>query len=266
MSSHYQAAHPHGDLVNVDVHHEESDINLRALTWFVVVLTVIVLAVDVVCWGMFRLMNLLRGGERAVRHAAGGPAGPSSRPGRPLRTTPRTDLQAAARAGAEYLNSYGWVDERLGVVRVPIAKAKEMLLKKGIPVRPSSGTRPKARTSRQPASPTADVRCRPGSPIITALSGLPAPAPGPAAPKSPAATKAGVGKEQSPRAQSPTPEARLRVRARRRIARGGSASARDQVRGGSAADVAAVAAPAGHPEARRHRSADWAAAAEQARN
>ena len=51
MSSHDQA-HPHGDLVNVDVHHEESDINVRALLWFVVMLTVTVLAVDVVCYGM----------------------------------------------------------------------------------------------------------------------------------------------------------------------------------------------------------------------
>jgi hypothetical protein len=36
--------------VNVDVHHEESDINVRALTWFVVVLTVIVLASTSSCW------------------------------------------------------------------------------------------------------------------------------------------------------------------------------------------------------------------------
>ena len=35
-----------------------------------------------------------------------------------------------------HLHGYGWVDETAGVARVPIDKAKEMLLKKGLPVRP----------------------------------------------------------------------------------------------------------------------------------
>jgi hypothetical protein len=135
MSSHDQAAHPHGDLVNVDVHHEESDINLRALTWFVVVLTVIVLAVDVVCWGMFRLMNHYEAVNEPYVTPLAVP--PGQQPSGPqLQTTPWTDLKQLRAQEHEYLNSYGWVDERLGVARVPIAKAKEMLLKKGIPVRP----------------------------------------------------------------------------------------------------------------------------------
>ena len=37
---------------------------------------------------------------------------------------------------AAHLTSYGWVDEKTGVARIPIAKAKELLLKRGIPVRP----------------------------------------------------------------------------------------------------------------------------------
>ena len=42
MSAHDHAG-PHGDLHNADVHHEESDINVRAIIWFVVVLGGIVL-------------------------------------------------------------------------------------------------------------------------------------------------------------------------------------------------------------------------------
>jgi hypothetical protein len=37
---------------------------------------------------------------------------------------------------SSYLHGYGWVDEKGGVARVPIEKAKAMLLQKGIPVRP----------------------------------------------------------------------------------------------------------------------------------
>jgi hypothetical protein len=136
MSSHDQAAHhPHGDLVNPDVHHEESDINLPALLWFVAMLTATVIAVDIVCIGMFKLMNRYETANEpyttplAVPH---GQAPPEPR----LQTTPWTDLQKLRAQEHEYLNSYGWVDERMGVARIPIAKAKEMLLQKGIPVRP----------------------------------------------------------------------------------------------------------------------------------
>jgi len=137
MSSHDQA-HPHGDLVNVDVHHEESDINVRALLWFVVMLTATVLAVDVVCYGMFKLMNRYEASNEPYVTPLAVPAGQDP-PEPQLQTTPWTDLQKLRAQEHEYLNSYGWVDERMGVARIPIAKAKELLLKQGIPVRPGQG-------------------------------------------------------------------------------------------------------------------------------
>ena len=60
MASHSHSpshSHPHGDLVNENVHHEESDINVRAIVTFIVVLTVIVLAMDGLCYGLFALFN-----------------------------------------------------------------------------------------------------------------------------------------------------------------------------------------------------------------
>src|SRR6185436_21136214 len=50
------SAHPHGNLDNPDTDHEHSDINVRAIIWFGVVLTVIVLAVDVAMYGLFKLL------------------------------------------------------------------------------------------------------------------------------------------------------------------------------------------------------------------
>jgi len=135
MSSHERAVHPHGDLTNEDVHHEESDINVRALLWFVVMLTATVLAVDVVCAVMFKVMNRYEASHEPYMTplaVAVGQLPPEPR----LQTTPWTDLKLLRAQEHEYLNSYGWVDERMGVARIPIAKAKEMLLQKGIPVRP----------------------------------------------------------------------------------------------------------------------------------
>jgi hypothetical protein len=49
--------------------------------------------------------------------------------------SPSADLQAfRARENAK-LNSYGWIDEKSGVVRVPIERAMDLLLKKGLPTR-----------------------------------------------------------------------------------------------------------------------------------
>jgi hypothetical protein len=129
------SAHPHGNLDNPDTDHEHSDINVRAIIWFGVVLTVIVLAVDVAMYGLFKLLDHMeRTNDPAVSSLAL-PAGQA--PGAPgLQTTPWTDLKQFRAEQLAHLHGYGWVDERAGVARIPIDKAKELLLKKGLPVRP----------------------------------------------------------------------------------------------------------------------------------
>jgi hypothetical protein len=134
MSSHQ----PHGSLDNPDTAHETSDINLRAIIGFMVVLTVIVLAVDVAMYGLFKLFAHMEvKNDPIVTPLAPQPApatgGPEPAPG--LQVTPWHDLTEFRAAQTAYLHGYGWVDETTGIARVPIDKAKEMLLKKGLPVR-----------------------------------------------------------------------------------------------------------------------------------
>jgi hypothetical protein len=40
------------------------------------------------------------------------------------------------------LNSYGWVDEKTGVVRIPIERAMQLLAQRGLPTIPKAGTVP----------------------------------------------------------------------------------------------------------------------------
>jgi hypothetical protein len=40
------------------------------------------------------------------------------------------------------LNSYGWVDEKAGVVRIPIERAMQLLAQRGLPTTPKAGTVP----------------------------------------------------------------------------------------------------------------------------
>lgn len=130
---------PHGPTDNPDVVHEESDINVRAIIWFVVVLTGIVLAVDVAMWGLFKGLDYYEvKNDTAVSPLAvpPSPATGGTQPAPGLQLTPWTDLKAFKAGQAAHLNGYGWVDEQGGIARVPIAKAKELLLKQGLPVRP----------------------------------------------------------------------------------------------------------------------------------
>jgi hypothetical protein len=59
------------------------------------------------------------------------------------------------------LGSYGWVDEKAGVARVPIEQAMTMLLKNGLPVR---GAEPKGKTAAGEQKPAARPARTSGAP------------------------------------------------------------------------------------------------------
>ena len=130
------AHHDHAqNLHNPDVAHEHDDINVRAVLWFVAFLTAITVAIQLAMWGMFKGLDWYeRRNAPYVTPLAREAGQPFPEPR--LQTTPWTDLRAFQAEQHQYLHSYGWVDEKLGIARIPIAKAKEMLLQRGIPVRP----------------------------------------------------------------------------------------------------------------------------------
>ena len=132
------SAGPHGDLVNEDVHHESSDINVRAILWFVGVLAGITIAIQLAMWGMFKGLNWYETRNQAYVTPLGRQDAARATDFREprLQTTPWTDLRTFRADQQKTLDSYGWVDEKLGIARIPIAKAKELLLQRGLPVRP----------------------------------------------------------------------------------------------------------------------------------
>ena len=112
--------------------HEPSDANIRNLIIFGVGLSLLVIA------------GLLVGG--AVLHYFVGHQGlgPPASPFENVRTLPPephlqvsapTDLKQYKAAQDEILNNYGWVDQKAGIVRIPIDRAMDILLQKGLPVR-----------------------------------------------------------------------------------------------------------------------------------
>jgi hypothetical protein len=52
-----------------------------------------------------------------------------------LQVSPRLDLSAFKAREDEQLTNYGWINRSAGIVRVPIERAMELVLQKGLPVR-----------------------------------------------------------------------------------------------------------------------------------
>jgi hypothetical protein len=61
-----------------------------------------------------------------------------------LQVNPTVALEEVRREEEAQLNSYGWVQREAGVVRIPIERAKELLLERGLPVRPQPANPPES--------------------------------------------------------------------------------------------------------------------------
>ena len=141
------------DLFNPETHHEESDVNVRALIWFAVIFVVLSIVAHFVLLGFYRGMSRMekaRGGETLTNLQRGADADvPQGQPllqpfprrqgegdeiVQPYRNTPVTDLSDMRRAEKEALESYGWVDQQKGIVRIPIEEAKKIVVQRGFPV------------------------------------------------------------------------------------------------------------------------------------
>lgn len=71
----------------------------------------------------------------AAQHESAEPV-ERQRPTPALQTEPFRDIHSLRQGEAEKLNSYGWIDKEGGIARIPIDRAMEVLLQKGLPVRP----------------------------------------------------------------------------------------------------------------------------------
>jgi hypothetical protein len=137
-------AHAHGDLHNPDVAHESTDISIRGVLWFVVILAATVIVVELAMGGLMKIFSHYEAANDGFVSPQAVPAG--TLPPEPrLQTTPWEDLKEFRAAEEATLHTYGWVDQKNQVVHLPIDKAKALLLQRGIPVRagandPTEGT------------------------------------------------------------------------------------------------------------------------------
>jgi hypothetical protein len=153
-----------GDLVNPETRHEDTDVNVRALLWFVVIFIVFGVVTHFVLLMMyhaFRQIETVQNNEKAPMTALQRPADAAIPPEprlqpfpnkertgvmiAPNRNTPVTDLQDMRAREQQILDNYGWVDPQKGVVHIPVEDAKKLAMQRGLfPLEPTSNPDPLA--------------------------------------------------------------------------------------------------------------------------
>lgn len=119
---------------NPEVAHETTDINVRIVVGFGASLVVAAVIVHLLVWLLFDVF----GGLNTASYPRDYPlaqAGEMRLPPAPrLQDKPREDLKQLRRGEDELLNSYTWIDQNTGAVRIPIGEAMKRVLDQGVPV------------------------------------------------------------------------------------------------------------------------------------
>ncbi len=116
--------------------HETREAVPRYILYFALGVALSVIAGFLVSWGTLRFFQHHQTYTAPQSAISRGRVLPP--PGMPqLQTHPDADLQVYIEKQREILDSYGWVNRKNGVVRIPIQRAMNILLQQGLPVRNS---------------------------------------------------------------------------------------------------------------------------------
>jgi hypothetical protein len=115
--------------------YETRDVNARAIIFFGIVLFLVLVLSFVSMRWLF--------GYFSTTQALGPAASPFSNsrtlPPEPrLQVQPAVDLNQVRQSQEELLHSYGWVDRANGKVRIPIARAMDLIVERKLPTRPTA--------------------------------------------------------------------------------------------------------------------------------
>ena len=139
-----------GDPQSVSAGRELADVSPSSMVRQAVYLVIVCVAVWIAMVGMFKVfMNKLNARDAQVSSLAR-PAGEVP-PGPRLLTNEPANLTDFRAREAQALEHYGFIDQAAGSVHLPIDRAKELLLERGLPVR--AGQPQAAPETPAPAAP-----------------------------------------------------------------------------------------------------------------
>lgn len=129
MSDH--ATSPHA---TPDAAHDDREINVRVIAGIAVGFVVVAVVVHLAMLGLFKSFEA-REAQRSVRQFPLASTGIQFPREPRIQPHPSADLDALRRQEDAVLSTYGWVDEKAGVARIPIDRAMQLLVERGLPAR-----------------------------------------------------------------------------------------------------------------------------------
>lgn len=116
--------------------YEHSDVSARPVLIAAIGLAVSVVVTVVLMLVLINFFASRESLQSAPANPLAGAYGLKAPPEPRLQTAPVDDLVALRAAEKDALTSYGWIDREGGVARIPIERAMELLVKRGVPARP----------------------------------------------------------------------------------------------------------------------------------
>ena len=126
------------------VSYEPSQADLRVVLAFLASLALATGLVVLVLWGMFGYFRS-KSAERGPLPSPRMYTSPPNVPRPQLQPDPVADYNVYRLSAREILDSYGWVDQNAGITRIPIDKAMDLVVERGLPWhQPGTGPAPTA--------------------------------------------------------------------------------------------------------------------------
>jgi hypothetical protein len=139
---------------SINAGYEKRDLEARGIAifgiLFVVLLGAIVVLVSV---GMAVATGRPAPIQFPIQGLANAPQ-PTLPPEPRLETLPGVDYDQFHAAEERILNSYGWIDQKNRVVRIPIDRAIDIIVQQGLPSRPATGNQPQNQGQGFPSVPS----------------------------------------------------------------------------------------------------------------
>lgn len=119
--------------------YERKDADIRRVFVMAgVLVAVILLMVGVTLWAFVALEAREARGEPMPSTLAPRPS-PQLPPEPRLQQDPLADLRQMRAEEESLLSGYGWVDRKAGIARIPVDRAMELVVQRGLPARPDPG-------------------------------------------------------------------------------------------------------------------------------
>ena len=122
---------------NGAVGHEQREVNPMLIVWSAIALAIGTVIVCVIVWGIFNYFKTSFEREYAkIPMPVAAP--PPIPPGPRIQEFPAEEIKALRAHEEHVLSSYAWIDQKNGIVRLPIDRAMDLLLQRGLPVQNST--------------------------------------------------------------------------------------------------------------------------------